>query len=78
VAKEAGLRTAQQIQSQFSRLGTQIYPSRARQLCQTVTSFSTQQLESAIRKIYFADKALRDTRPDDRTIMEELVLTVTG
>jgi DNA polymerase-3 subunit delta len=78
VAKEAGLRGAQQIQSYFSRMGVPMWPSRARQVHETVSSFSGEQLKSALGKIYLADKALRDTRPDDRTIMEEFVLSVTG
>ena len=77
VAKEAGLRSPQQIQSHFSKIGTAMWPSKARQVQQTVASFSTQQLRSALGKIYVADKALRDARPDDRTIMENFVLSIT-
>jgi len=28
--------------------------------------------------VFWADKALRDTRPDDRVVMEELVLSLTS
>ena len=36
-----------------------------------------EKLRDAIRKIYETDKALRDTRPDDRVVMEQLVLSLT-
>lgn len=78
VAREAGLRGPGQIQSYFSRMGVPMWPSRASQIHQTVSSFSTPQLKSALVKIYQADKALRDTRPDDRTVMEEFVLSITA
>jgi DNA polymerase-3 subunit delta len=77
-AKEQGLRTAEQIQAHFSRLGVPMWPSRARQVHQTLAAFSKDRLEGAIRKIYSVDKALRDTRPDDRTVMEAFVLSVTS
>jgi len=77
VAKEAGLRTPQQVQAHFSRLGTPMWPSKAQQVCQTVTAFSAEELRTALRKVYSADKALRDARPDDRVVMEEFVLGIT-
>ncbi len=54
-----------------------MWPSRARQVHQTLQTFSTPQLKSAVGKVHLADKALRDARPDDRTVMEEFVLTLT-
>lgn len=77
VAKEAGLRTPQQVQSYFSRLGAPMWPSRAREVCETAAMFSRERLEAALAKIYETDKALRDARPDDRTVLEEFVLSVT-
>ncbi len=78
VAHEAGLRTAQQIQSHFSRLGLRIWRDRAEQIYQTVTAFSAAQLSRAIEKVSSADRALRDARPDDRLVMEELVFSLTA
>jgi DNA polymerase-3 subunit delta len=77
VAKEAGLRSPQQIQSYFARLGAPMWPSRAREVYETATLFSRERLEEALRKTHEADKALRDARPDDRTVLEEFVLAIT-
>jgi DNA polymerase-3 subunit delta len=78
VAHEAGLRTAQQIQSHFTRLGIRIWRDRAEQIYQTVTAFSAARLSRAIEKVSSADRALRDARPDDRVVMEELVFSLTA
>lgn len=77
-AQEAGLRSAQQIQSHFTQQGIRIWRDRAEQIAQTVSAFPRARLERAVEKIFQADKALRDTRPDDRVVMEEFVLDVTG
>ncbi|HSM79593.1 MAG TPA: hypothetical protein VLT57_18275, partial [Bryobacteraceae bacterium] len=77
-AQEAGLRSAQQIQSHFTQQGIRIWRDRAEQIAQTVSAFPRARLERAVEKIFQADKALRDTRPDDRVVMEEFVLGVTG
>ena len=77
-AREAGLRGAGQIQSHFTRLGARMWPERARQVEQTVEAFSQERLERAVEKLFEADKALRDARPDDRIVMEEMVLALTG
>jgi DNA polymerase-3 subunit delta len=77
-AKEAGLRSVQQIQAYFSRLGMPIWPARAEQIRQTVNAFSADQIAGALGQIYSADKSLRDTRPDDRVVMEDLILRLTG
>jgi len=76
-AQDAGLRTSQQIQTHFTKLGIRIWRERAEQIYQTVSSFSRERLRQAIERVYAADKALRDTRPDDRVVMEELVLSLT-
>ena len=77
VAHEAGLRSASQIQSHFTRLGVRMWGDRANQVQQTVSAFPQEKLSAAIEKVFWADKALRDTRPDDRVVMEELVFTLT-
>jgi DNA polymerase-3 subunit delta len=78
VAREAGLRNAAQIQAHFNKLGARMWPERARQIEQTVSAFSKSKLERAVGKLFQADRALRDARPDDRIVMEELILTLTG
>lgn len=77
VAQEAGLRTPQQVQSYFSKFGAPMWPSRAREVLETAAMFSRERLEQALGKIHETDKALRDARPDDRTILEEFVLAIT-
>jgi DNA polymerase-3 subunit delta len=78
VAREAGLRNASQIQAHFNHLGARIWPERARQIEQTVQAFSKGKLERAVVKLFEADRSLRDARPDDRIVMEEMILALTG
>ena len=73
-AREAGLKSAQQIQSHFTRAGVPMWSSRAEQVSQTATKFSKAQLERAIGLIYAADKGMRDARPDDRVVMEDFIV----
>lgn len=77
VAQEAGLRTSQQILAYFSKQGIRMWQDRANQVHQTVTAFSGEKLGRAIEKVFWADKALRDARPDDRVVLEELVFSLT-
>ena len=74
VSREAGLKSSQQIQSHFQRMGVPMWGSRAEQVWQTATKFSQPQLERALELIYQADKGLRDARPDDRTVMEQFII----
>ncbi len=78
VAREAKLTNANQIQSFFQKQGTAMWRSRAEQVAQTAQAFSAGRLKKAITQIYDTDKALRDTRPDDRTVMEKFVMELTG
>ena len=78
VAREAGLKSSQQIQGHFSRLGVPMWGSRAEQVYQTVSKFTRPQMERALGLIYKADKGLRDARPDDRIVMEQLILRLTA
>jgi DNA polymerase III delta subunit len=78
VAREAGLRSASQIQAHFNKLGARMWPERARQIEQTVEVFSKRKLERAVVKLFEADRALRDARPDDRIVMEEMILALTA
>lgn len=77
-AQEAGLRSAGQIQGYFSRAGVQVWGSRAEQIQQTVSRFSPDQLRRSLTLIFEADRGLRDTRPDDRVILERLILQLTA
>ncbi len=77
-AKEAGLKSPQQIQSHFSRSGVPMWGSRAEQVYQTLTKFSKQQLTRGMTLVYEADKGLRSARPDDRIVMERFVLELTA
>jgi DNA polymerase-3 subunit delta len=76
-AREAGVRRAQQAVGYFTKQGVRMWRDRAEQLMNTANAFSPEQLQKAIQLIYRADKGLRDTRPDDRTIMEMLIVELT-
>lgn len=78
VASEANLRSSQQVLAYFAKQGIRMWPDRARQVCETVAAFSKERLQDGIEKVFWADKALRDARPDDRVVMEELVLELTS
>jgi DNA polymerase-3 subunit delta len=77
VAKEARLTNANQVQSFFTKQGTPMWRSRAEQVAQTAAASSLAKLETAVARIYETDRGLRDTRPDDRTVMEQLVMELT-
>ena len=78
VAKEARLTSVSQVQAFFTKQGTPMWRSRAEQVAGTATAFPADRLRRAIIRIYETDKALRDTRPDDRIVMEKFVLELTG
>jgi DNA polymerase-3 subunit delta len=78
VSKETGLRSPQQIQGHFTKLGVQMWGSRAEQVFQTVAKFSKLQLERAMELTFEADRDLRSARPDDRIVMEQFILRLTG
>jgi DNA polymerase-3 subunit delta len=77
VAQEAGLRGAMAVQGHFAKSGIPMWPSRAEQVSQTMGAFTPAQIKTALSGIAHADKALRDTRPDDRTVLEDFVLALT-
>jgi len=78
VARDANLRSAGEIQSYFNRIGGRMWPERARQVVETMQAFPKKRLERAVEKIFEADRALRDARPDDRIVMEEMILDLTA
>ena len=77
-AREAGIRGAGQIQAHFNKLGARMWPERARQIEQTMEAFSKERLTKAVEKVFEADRGLRDARPDDRILMEEMILALTA
>jgi len=77
-AREAGIRGAGQIQAHFNKLGARMWPERARQIEQTMEAFSKDRLQQAVEKVFEADRGLRDARPDDRILMEEMVFALTA
>ncbi len=77
VARESGARSSGEIQQHFNRIGIRIWPDRANQVRQTLQAFPKDKLETALRKVFAADRNLRDARPDDRIVFEELILSLT-
>lgn len=78
VSKESNLRSPQQIQGHFARVGVPMWGSRAEQVYHTVSKFSREQLEQGLQLIFAADRDLRHPRPDDRIVMERFVLELTS
>jgi DNA polymerase III subunit delta len=78
VAREAGLKSSSQVQQHFQRIGVQMWGSRAEQVYQTVSKFNGPQLSRAMKLLFEADRNLRDARPDDRIVMERLILELAG
>jgi DNA polymerase-3 subunit delta len=77
-AREANLKSAQQIQSHFTRMGIPMWSARAEQIAQTAAKFGKPQIERAMKLIFEADRGLRDARPDDRIVMEQFILKLAG
>jgi DNA polymerase-3 subunit delta len=77
-AHEAKLRGSGEIRAHFQRSGVPMWQARADQVEQTVKAFPVARLKKAIGLVYEADQALRDTRPDDKTVMEDFVWKVTA
>ncbi len=78
VAQEAGVKNSFQIQSHFQKLGIAMWKSRADQVAETVAKMPRGKLARAIRHLYVADQAFREPRPDDRSVMENLVWKLTA
>ena len=60
------------------RRGGGLGTGRDRKCEQTVGACSKVKLGRSVGKRFEADRALRDARPDDRIVMEELILTLTA
>lgn len=77
-AVEGNARNAGQIQALYSKAGIPMWRSRAEQIAETLQAFTPEKLRRAVKLTFEADTALRDTRPDDRTVMEAFVWKLTG
>ena len=77
-AKEARLPNAQAIQAHFTKQGVPMWRARAEQVQQTAAAFQPAHMRAAIQLIFQADRGLRDTRPDDRIVMEQFILRLTA
>lgn len=77
-ARELGLRDARQIASKLGKFGLRVWPSRARQLEGIVARFASEELRAALIALFEADRGLRSSRPDDRVVVELLVMKLTS
>lgn len=76
--QESRLQNANQVVAHFTKQGVRMWRDRAEQILTTATAFKPIQVRRALQLIYEADKGLRDVRPDDRTVMEILVMNLTS
>lgn len=76
--KELGGRNSRALAAELSRRGVRVWPSRAEQLAGMAAQFSRAGLREALVALFDADKDLRRERPDDRLILEQLVLRLTA
>lgn len=77
-AREQKLRTAQDVQGYFQRLGLPMWRSRAEQIHAAASRFTAAQLGAGIEAIFEADSGMKSTRPDDRLVMERFILKLTA
>ncbi len=76
VAREAKLRGSADIQAHFTKIGIRMWRDRAEQVAETMNAFPKAKLEKALEALFTTDVAFRDARPDDRIVMERLILTL--
>ena len=76
-AKELNLRGERQIRAKLGAMGLRIWPDRARQLAGIVSRFRVEELRDALVALFEADRGLRSSRPDDRVLVEMLVMKLT-
>jgi len=77
-AREQKLRTAQEVQGYFQRLGLPVWRARAEQIHAAAARFTAAQLRAGIEGIFEADSGMKSARPDDRLVMERLILKLTA
>lgn len=76
-AKEQNLRSAQDVQSYFQRLGVPMWRSRAEQVALAAARFEKPRLEEAIQLVFRADRDLKGARAGDRIVLEDFLLRLT-
>lgn len=76
-AKELGLGDWRQINSRFGSHGMRTWPSRSRQIAGIVARFREEELRRALVLLFEADRGLRSPGPDDRLVVESLVIRLT-
>ncbi len=77
-AREQNLRSAQEVQGYFQRMGMPVWRARAEQIHAAASRFTAEQLAAGIEAIFEADSGLKSARPDDRLIMERFILRLTA
>lgn len=77
-AREQKLRTAQDVQGYFQRMGLPMWRARAEQIHAAAARFTAAQLAAGIEAILEADSGMKSTRPDDRLVMERFILKLTA
>lgn len=77
-AKELGLQQAPEITSRLNELGFRMWATRSRQVSGIVARFDEQELREALIALFDADRSLRSTVPDQRLVVELLVMKLTG
>jgi DNA polymerase-3 subunit delta len=78
IVKEGGLKNPNQVSSAFQKRSMRIWPARARQVLGMARQFTIDEIESALLELFKADRDLRRERPDDRIIVEHLVVRLTA
>ena len=76
-AKEVGAGNAGAIRRDLGGLGIKVWPMRARQLAGIVSRYRADELRAALVELFETDRGLRSARPDDRVLMESLVMKLT-
>jgi DNA polymerase-3 subunit delta len=77
-AKEKGARAVPQVTRLFQAQGAPMWPARAQQILAVGQKFSRPELERALIGLFHADRDLRRERPNDRIIIEQLVVEMTS
>ncbi len=77
-AKELGLSGARDIGARLGAFGLRVWPARARQVDGIVSRFREEELRKGLVAVFEADRDLRSPRPDDRVVMEMLVMKLTS
>lgn len=76
--KEIGGTNSRAVATELGKHGVRVWPGRAQQLIGVARKFSVRDLEGALTALFEADRDLRRERPDDRLIMERLVVQLTA